>query len=588
MASNIAVTALQGILPEAAQRAKQFIIEAREGQLDEIFIVPEDLGEWHAPVKEIAEAYRLAAFGVGGSRENAMAIIKRIVANYCKESEPFNVLMNSDEAAEDEADEELVTEADVPPLPERSTIDTVKARLGMRAINDFVEYSMRWSPFAARCYHVNAAIWLYSALTARRIVIKGLGKPIYTGLYFFFVGPTSVGKSEVADNAAFVLETLGVADYLMSTSKITPEAFKRIAAGYINDDWDSMSDAEQEEAKIALGFHGKTALHSDEFGQLLRRITNPNGYMFEWLSMLLSWENSSARDGQGSIANGTQKIRNPYMPMLGCMTISNIKKLPPASDIWENGLIARSIPIVSIPKGYEESELVTGDMHVPAPYLLSLQQYHRRLGLPKIDVVKREKAKDSDKGNKKYEIEWIEDYPLVEVTLDDDAKRIFNNYRNDIGKISYNRDLVPELLHGNYKRLAKKALAVAAMLTVYDSDTVIDAEHMWAALSIAEEWRASLHLFYAQCFAPPVSVKKGTDDSMMKFIEKMSKQKKWVSMSQISNWCNKAPEELEKPLELRIKQGDIVRAVRIAKSTGKIYHSYAVPNTPVPAGYTVS
>jgi hypothetical protein len=203
-------------------------------------------------------------------------------------------------------------------------------------------------------------------------------------------------------------------------------------------------------------------------------------------------------------------------------------------------------------------------------------------------VVKREKAKDSDKGNKKYEIEWIEDYPLVEVTLDDDAKRIFNNYRNDIGKISYNRDLVPELLHGNYKRLAKKALAVAAMLTVYDSDTVIDAEHMWAALSIAEEWRASLHLFYAQCFAPPVSVKKGTDDSMMKFIEKMSKQKKWVSMSQISNWCNKAPEELEKPLELRIKQGDIVRAVRIAKSTGKIYHSYAVPNTPVPAGYTVS
>lgn len=589
--SNVASDAIGGLIASQEMIIRGFVERIRAGEYAAgTIVVPEDLdGPWLDIANNLAETYSLATYGDYGSAENGLEAVNNYVDMLCNTNESFKAIMDFN-GTDDLPPVDLPPDS-MPPLPEKIQIDTDLAKKGMTYLTKhYLPFSQRWVPFAPNIFHVSTGIFLLSIITARRLVIKNMGDPEYTSLYFLFAGDSSVGKSASAEKAIFVLKKLGLG-HLILEGQMTPEYFKKESAGYVPDDWDDWERDDQLEYLFKLAWSGKKSMYIDEIGQLFKLWFNPTSTMGQWPRLLLQWENGRMADEHGSITNGRFKIDDPYISMCGCLTWSGVRKAPAVLDGFDNGFFARCFTCVAPPPpetdDNEEDFDVEGDIEVPDDLYHGLKQYHEALDLPVADIVKKENGKDKEgKGSKRYKIQR-EDYPETPIQLDTAARKFFVSYRAALIRMSRNAKIVPQEIAPGYKRLAVKVLRVMAMLAFYDGHDKIKIQHAHAAISLAEMyWRPSMHAFYETCFAPMPTTKKVNEDRIYRFIERQSKAGRWVSLSDINSPCKLDKETVAKALKWLLEDNLIQSARKPANGPkGAVYVKYSLPGLEIPAGY---
>lgn len=587
---NVASHAVGGLIASQEIIVRGFIDRILNGEYEAgTIVLPEDLdGFWLQVATELADTYSSAAYGEYGSPENGKEAANNYISMLSNDNESFKAIMDFD-GLDDLPPIELKPDS-MPEIPERVRPNPDLARKGMDfLLKHYLPFSQKWVPFAPMIYQVSAGIFLLSMITARRLVVKDMGDPEYTSLYFLFAGPSSAGKSAAAEKAVFVLKKLGLG-HLILEGQVTPEYFKRESAGYIPDDWEDWEREEQSEYLFKLAWSGKKSMYIDEVGQLFKLWFNPTSTMGQWPRLLLSWENSRMSDEHGSITNGRFKIEDPYIAMLGCLTWSSVKKAPAVLDGFDNGFFARCFTCVAPPLPDDENEEdfdVKGDIEVPKELFSGLMNYHKSLDLPRADIVKKENAKDKEgKGSKRFKI-TREDYPETPIEMDVDARKFFISYRATLVKMSRNAKLVPEEIAPGYKRLSVKLLRVMAMFAHYDGCHTIRIEHVHAAISLAEMyWRPSMHAFYETCYAPPPSPKKLAEDRVHTYIERQSKAGRWVTLSDIASHNKLDKEYVAKMLKWLLEENQIQSAKKPAPTAkGAITVKYAKPGLETPGGY---
>jgi hypothetical protein len=256
-------------------------------------------------------------------------------------------------------------------------------------------------------------------------------------------------------------------------------------------------------------------------------------------------------------------------------------------DGFDNGFFARMVLCVApAPPEDEEIVRIKGNIFIPSDLYDGLKSYHERLNIPRVNIVKKDKAKETEtKGSKKYKLA-PEPYPEKAIELTEEASDYLDAYSAEIIRLSRKVSLVPPEIAPNYNRLTVKILRCAAMLAHYDACNKIQLCHVHAAVEIAETlWRPSMHSFYQFCFAPPPTLKKISEDRVYTYIQRQSKAGRWVTLSDISRDTKIDKEAVQKSLKYMLDEDAIQSAKKPpSRKNGSAIVKYALPTLKVPSG----
>lgn len=409
-----------------------------------------------------------------------------------------------------------------PELPEACRIDEKIGEGACPWLDEYIAYSLKWSPRGFWGFHESVGLWVLSAVAARR-VITNLGGERHTGLYINLLGRTSISaKTETARLGVDLIDRCGLS-WLLAPDNATPQRFIANLSGRLNEDAYLQADDERKAfLRLKVGMAGQRGWFYDEFGTHLDAMTREGGFMAEFRGHLRAMDNDLPKYEYETMTR-EDSIERPYLAILGTLTPSDLKRhARKGSVLWSDGLLARFM-FSTAPVGYvNRGRFPKGVRVVPASLIKELVDWHKRLKVPQVEVTTIEK---NVKGKSEPKVSLVITVNPVEstyLTLDDDVYDAYYAYDDGLATLasqSQNHDL-----DGNFTRLSLKALRVAMLLASvsgYDRVTM----HHWAkAQSIAERWRFGLHEAYYQ-----INANLDDDDPL---IEKIMKRLELVGKAQ--------------------------------------------------------
>lgn len=401
-------------------------------------------------------------------------------------------------------------ETGMPPLPAHAHIDSCIAEGASPWLDEYIQFSQLWSPRAHDDFHESVGLWLLSTIAARRVAIQ-LGKLRYSNLYIALTARTSVfAKSTTADIAQSILRELNL-DFLLASDDATPQAFVHALTYHLPDDWDRLTPEQQEKQKLKIAFASQKGWYFDEFGQKVTSMMREGGFMAEFRGLLRKFDDTPVSYEYKSISRGDDLVHAPYLSLLVNLTPADLQPFAKrGSALWNDGFWARFAFLTPSPSAIRKNGRFPEDERViPERLLAPLRAWHRRLGMPDIDIAQRP---NSDK----YDLLVMPPKPQLCLF----GHGVFDAYYRYSDALI---DLVTESnltdLDGNYSRLPEKALRVAMLLASLEGDNTICMCHWARAQQIAEVWRRNLHNLYEQVVTPAEETKViAAEDRIMKFI----------------------------------------------------------------------
>lgn len=360
-------------------------------------------------------------------------------------------------------------------------------------LDAYVRFSRLWSPRAYDDFHESVGLWLLSTVAARRVMLN-LGKPRYTNLYIALAARTSIyAKSTTAELAQSVLDAAGLG-FLLAPDDATPQAFVRGLNYALPADWDRLDEAKRQQILRKLAFAAQQGWYFDEFGQKVSSMMREGGHMADFRGLLRKFDDTPSLYEYVTIGRGRDIVQRPYLALLANLTPADLKPYAKrGAALWNDGFWAR-FAFLTPPSGHErkrgrfprESRTVPPELYEP------LQQWHRRLGVPTVEIDER-----TVDGGKSTHYELVPTAPPTHhCTLGKGVYDAFYTYNDALSDIIDNSAITD--LDGNYTRLAEKALRVAMLLGSIENNNVIEMRHWARAQHIAETWRRNLHHLYQQ------------------------------------------------------------------------------------------
>lgn len=404
----------------------------------------------------------------------------------------------------------------VPELPESARVDPALGRGVCPWLDEYVAFSRLWSPRAFDDFHTACALWLLSAVAARRLVAH-VGGPRYSNLYIALVARTSLwAKSTTAKIVQQALADAGLS-FLLAPDDSTPQRFISDLVLRVPPDWDSMEPGTQQKARLRLSFPAARGWFYEELGQKMDAMLSPGGFMADFRGILRTFDDCPAEYQYASIGRGLDAVQNPYIAMLGNMTPSDMQRATQKSKgLWQDGFWARWAFVT--PPGdtnSSRSKFPTGERVIPRSLVDPIKHWHTRLGTPDVSI---EIRRDSEGKNVGYDA-VAGPTRRTYITLAEDAIEAYYAYHDgllDLVEDSDNRDF-----DGNYARFAEKALRVAILLGSLSNGDRITLP-VWAkAQGIAERWRRSLHELYEQANEPPANEQIKREEQAMQIVTKL-------------------------------------------------------------------
>lgn len=397
-------------------------------------------------------------------------------------------------ALEDGAREQTPANVAVPELPVEARIDPIQAADASPWLAAYTAFSAKWSPQSAPCFHEAIALWLLSAIAARRVVLRLGSKNWYTSLYVALVSRSSLyAKSTAARIATALLQQIGL-DWLLAPDDSTPQKFLTDMTGRVPGNYDELPPERQARIKKRLSRAAQRAWFYEEFGQMLAAMTREGGVMADFRGILRRMDDNAPYYESGTIGRGDDFIEAPYLALLANMTPADLRPIAKAgSAFWGDGTLAR-FALVAPTTPPRFAPFPDGEMVFPEKELIEpLTRWHKRLGLPLVALEDVLDTKGQPTGRK---VARVAPYTEHACTLGPGVVDAFNRYHSALLQLvaqSTNEDL-----DANYARFAEKALRVAMLLASLENNGCIELRHWARAQQVAEGWRASLHALIAQ------------------------------------------------------------------------------------------
>ena len=214
--------------------------------------------------------------------------------------------------------------SEVPQLPEEARLPE---DLGVDAcpwLDEYIEFSRIWSPESFDDYHVACGLFVLSTVAAGRVVFD-LGGPRKTNLNIMLVGRTSIHAKSTASIIAKNL--LGVAglDWLLAPDEITPQKLiADMSSNELPENFRGLSDEVQQKEIYRVLTAGQRGWVVDEFGDIINAMMRPDGIMTGIKGLVRTLDGSPSKYEYRTISRGGNLIRNPYLPILGNVTIADL------------------------------------------------------------------------------------------------------------------------------------------------------------------------------------------------------------------------------------------------------------------------
>jgi hypothetical protein len=414
---------------------------------------------------------------------------------------------------------ELITQCsfvEVPSLPEASRLDPVLGLDACKWLDDYVDFSLEWSPRAYKGFHEACALWLLSTVAARRVYLH-MGKPRYTNLYLALTARTSLyAKSTTAEIALQTIRMAGLS-WLLAADSTTPQKFISDLTTRLVPDYDNLSDEQKDYARLRVGTAGQRGWFYDEFGQHVASMMRDNGFMADFRGLLRRLDDTPERYEYGSIGCGSDIIERPYLALLASITPDDLRPFAKrGSALWGDGFLARFALITPPEEERRRDRFPKGERIIPANILTPLVEWHKQLGLPQVNLEDITDEKGKPTGVKRVEITHNKTENLAYAPEVYEAFYAYDEGLLDILQRSNNHDL-----DGNYARLSEKALRIAALLASISEAGKIELNHWARALDIVERWRAGLHHLYSQINEPQESQESQNEEKLLSIVLKL-------------------------------------------------------------------
>jgi hypothetical protein len=451
------------------------------------------------------------------------------------------------------------------PLPEGLIPHIELEQTGVVALMaSYVAYSKELSPEGYEDFHELCFWGLLSIVAARRVCIAFRGK-VYTSLYLAMVAKgAAFSKSETVDVVRNVLGALDLS-YLLMADRRTPQSLLSNMAGkYVDTSrYKDLTEEAKELFKKKLASCAQRGWINDELGKFFTGMMNQSSVMAEFNSILLSLEKSPDRYENETLARGSEPIEKPYISLIGCATPSNFRdNNRKGTDLWRDGTYARFGFICPPTNEYLDIPFQRGWIPVPADLIHGLARWHHRLGARRIALVPTTDKKGEETGE--YRVEETERLPEEALSLSDDAYNLWTVFRSTIRGLARNDP--SEIFDSAYKRLAIRAVKIAALAASVEVSPSIELRHMVMALRLCEKMRASFHRLYAQVFEP--LAKESPEDKILKLL----KQKGSLTARDVRHYTNSDAPTTLKRLEALVREGEISAATQGRKTVYCIYY----------------
>jgi hypothetical protein len=451
------------------------------------------------------------------------------------------------------------------PLPEAIIPRAQLQPTGIIALMaSYVAYSKEVSPEGYEDFHELCFWGVLSIIAARRVCIAFRGK-VYTSLYLAMVAKgAAFSKTETVDAARNVLGALGLS-YLLMADRRTPQSLLSSMAGkYVDTShYGALSLEEKENFKKKLASCAQRGWINDELGKFFTGMMNQSGVMADFHSILLSLEKSPDRYENETLARGSEPIEKPYISLIGCATPSNFRdNNRKGTDLWRDGTYARFGFICPPSDEYLDVPFKRGWIPVPADLVEGLQAWNHRLGARRIALVPVEGKKGEDACE--YTVEEIEALPEEALTLSDEAYQLWTSYRSTIRGLA--RADPSEIFDSAYKRLAIRAVKIAALAASVEASSSIEPRHMVIALQLSEKMRASFHRLYALVFEP--LAKEAPEEKILTLLV----QRGPLTAREIRHYTNSDSPTTLKRLEALLREGEISATTQGRKTVYCIVH----------------
>jgi hypothetical protein len=416
-----------------------------------------------------------------------------------------------------------LSDATVPPLPTYARLPKELGSDACRWLDAYVEYSRTWSPRSFDGFHEACALWLLSTVAARRVMVH-YGRPRYTNLYFLLAGRTTMhAKSSATDIARELLRTCQL-DYLLAADEATPQAFVRaLAGGGLTVNFDVMEKDQRLTAEMRLGFCGQRGWYAEEFGTWLASMTRTDGVMADFRGLLRKLDDCPPDYSRSTIARGDEVIHRPYLALIANLTPADLRPVAKkGTQLWGDGFLARFAFVTPPRDEVLTAQFPKGQRPCPPELTTPLVNWHRQLGLPKIEV---EDQIDPDGQPTGEKIVTIEHPEPQECTLTDDVWDAVHRYNIGVLEVAQGSELTD--LDGNYGRLHEKALRVATLLASLENGGRIELRHWARAQEVAERWRLYAHRLYEQVTELEVSPQAEIEDKVVDVVKRWQGTEKY-------------------------------------------------------------
>lgn len=418
---------------------------------------------------------------------------------------------------------------EVSPLPVSAQLPIEMSSGACPWLDEYVNFSRRWSPRGHDEYHTATGLWLLSTVAARR-VYANLGRRRYTNLYISLAGRTSVhSKTTTARVGIDLLKAAGL-KYLLTADESTPQKFVKDMTYTISEKWREMSEELQQYWLHKMAFAGQRGWYYDEFGQKVDSMMRQNGIMSDYRGLFRRFDENEDVYDYGTIGRGNDVIYSPYLALLANITPADLKPFAKRGGaLWNDGFWAR-FAFVAPPENAERNRgrFPTEEKTHPLELLKPIVDWHNRLGYQMPTVIERqgELIPFEIKGQPQIE---------NEIGYGSDVYEAFYAYDEAMLDIVSSHEAND--LDGNYTRLPEKAFRIAILLASFSGSPKIEMRHWAKAQQISELWRANLHNLYAQVTSNSDSKTQdqvNLEDSVMDLLAKRGPSTKREMMQYIS------------------------------------------------------
>jgi hypothetical protein len=334
-------------------------------------------------------------------------------------------------------------------------------------------------------------LWVLSTVAARRIVVHMGSQDIYPTLFIALVAEsTHWTKTTAASLGVRVLRRAGCG-HLLGPDRTTPQFLLKLMSGVVSQDYGRKCQEEQDAMREAYGFAAQRGWFYEEWGGMLHQMRRVDSPQAELNKLLIVLEGGADSFESGTIQRGLERIKNPYLALLGNATPHDLMPFMGEGDAWwHDGFWPR---FVCVTPPYGQAPLTTPRPREtytnPLQLVRSLEAWHKRLGNPHVTIEEGVEASGKRTGI------WVGSvigFPQHDLTVEPAVLDAYEGYNEALLDIARHGD-VNEDLGPWYARAHEKALRVAMLLASVDQHTTISLPYWQEAQCLVEGWRRNLH-----------------------------------------------------------------------------------------------